>query len=213
MKVRPKYRPYSRMTRDQLAARLAYRVLKGQISQEERAFIMRKYEPQLTKKEEHGNAKRAWKALLTPLKREIASVNSGINYYTKKLQAERTQFPPDHEDAHVAAYRAYYAYLITLRDRFQAARKRGTLSDLKAEYKKTYALPNNGEHWVDWVRPAAKERILHLFARITPTPGVKHRDPFTRRGTTSVRGAGENSHPDGENSPYQVDKEIITHDE
>ena len=204
------------MDRDQLAKYLAIKVMVGKLSEQERAYILRVHEPRFLKKEEHATRAKRWKALLVPLNKEIASVNSSVYSYTRQFNASKSQYPPNTEDtAAIIANRAYYSLLVSMREAFMAAKKKGaTVGDIKARYKKLQLpLPNNGEHWTDWVSDEDKARIVRLFGQIVPERNTKQRDPFPRKKyadptTTSVSlkrknkpgvvvSFGETSHPKG----------------
>lgn len=107
---------------------------------------------------------RLWKELLMPLKAEIKNVNAMCLY--KGGGDERRE-----------AMQGYLLVLNTLHDRLELdARKGFTPAQLgKAQFK-----PNNGNHWVDWVPPSVRLKVMELFDAI-PRGGIKKKIPFERK--------------------------------
>ena len=185
-----KFKAYSRMSENELAARLSQRVKAGEISPEEKAFIQRKHEPRFQAKREkktlRENQKFEWADLIEPLTAEIQSVENSIRYFKAKWEVR----PPGWDDEHVSVYEFYHAYLKGLRSRFYAARRGGiSLAQFKAAMRKVRDdIPiNDGAHWVDYVTLEKRRQMYSKFNTLGHPERGRLRQPFQRTVTPQMR--------------------------
>lgn len=113
--------------------------------------------------------RRLWGDLIDPLEYEIRLVKRMLHHDpVSEAQEERD-----------AALRGYnYVLQVALRKIHKAA---GSFDLTPTGYAKEYKLPNNGQHWTDWVKFEVKEAVTDLFDAIPRQPKVKRKIPFERK--------------------------------
>jgi hypothetical protein len=112
--------------------------------------------------------KAEWDKLLKPLRYELNNAKVGRAYDL------------DDEDR-VLAFDAYILVMETLLTRFAKPMKSLEATPIQLALEK--ALPNNGEHWTDWVPEKIKERIALMFEQLPPKLRAKRKVPFQRLST------------------------------
>lgn len=112
--------------------------------------------------------KAEWDKLLKPLRYELNNAKVGRAYDL------------DDEDR-VLAFDAYVLVMETLLTRF--AKPLASLEATPIQLALEKALPNNGEHWTDWVPEKIKERIALMFEQLPPKLRAKRKVPFQRLST------------------------------
>ena len=120
--------------------------------------------------------KKLWATLLRDLNYEYNNVRQGIKYAKTQTQPERLH-----------AFEQYLRVLEKVRDEIDAAQGN---PELPKPTPSTYArwlnakgkrqIPNNGQHWTDWVPLGIKAKVERLFADIPHTPKAKRKTPFPR---------------------------------
>ena len=111
---------------------------------------------------------RSWDKLLKPLRYEINNVKVGRAY--------------DLEDAsRVEAFDAYLLVMETLLKRFAQPMKALEVTPIQLAMEKD--LPNNGEHWTDWIPEKIKARIAIAFEALPHKLRAKRKVPFQRLST------------------------------
>ena len=108
-----------------------------------------------------------WQDLLRDMSYELANTIVGRNYKAKRPTPERD-----------AAFDAYIKVMGKLRDLIK--HNYMALDTTPSVLAKEKGVPNNGEHWTDWVPEHVKERIHTLFDGIPYTPKTKRKLPFQR---------------------------------
>jgi hypothetical protein len=123
-----------------------------------------------------------WRALLTPLRQEWNNANVG------------EQYAPD-DTLRVVAFQTYAEVLYALYERLSAlafndvspttpAIFADELNKRNEKSGKSFRVPNNGTHWVDWVKPSERARVDHAFAEWsaagTRKKHAKTKEPFKR---------------------------------
>ena len=106
-----------------------------------------------------------WDKVLKPLRYELNNVKVGRAY--------------DLDDAErVEAFDAYILVMVTLLSRF--AQPLASLDATPIQLALEKSLPNNGEHWTDWVPDKIKIRIALIFEELPHKTRAKRKVPFQR---------------------------------
>jgi hypothetical protein len=109
--------------------------------------------------------KLAWDNVLKPLRYELNSAKVGRAYDL------------DDEDR-VEVFDAYIAVMEKLVSRFAHPSRK--LEQTPMQLGKDKNLPNDGEHWTDWIPSRVKDKVSALFAEIPVVPRGKRKTPFQR---------------------------------
>lgn len=108
-----------------------------------------------------------WGELLRHLTYELANTRVGARYNSRNPKPER--------DAAFAAYIKVMERLHALiKDNYSQS---GTTPSVMAKEKN---VPNNGEHWTDWVPEHVKDKVRFLFDGVPYVPKTKRKLPFQR---------------------------------
>ena len=109
--------------------------------------------------------KAEWDKVLKPLRYELNNAKVGRAY--------------DLDDAErVEAFDAYILVMVTLLSRF--AQPLASLDATPIQIALDKGLPNNGEHWTDWVPDKIKTRIALIFEALPHKTRAKRKVPFQR---------------------------------
>ena len=109
--------------------------------------------------------KTEWDKVLKPLRYELNNAKVGRAY--------------DLDDTpRVEAFDAYILVMETLLSRF--AHPLATLDATPIQLALDKGLPNNGEHWTDWVPDKIKTRIALIFEALPHKTRAKRKVPFQR---------------------------------
>lgn len=127
---------------------------------------------------------RLWKYVLDPAKVELKIV--GIMLNKTKQQISCGYYANAEEgEARVVALDAYQqaigGWVFARAMDFQKKGETPATAARKATKSFPHGLPNNGEHWVDWVPTHVKLAVIDLFEAIPRRPHVKRKTPFERR--------------------------------
>ena len=106
-----------------------------------------------------------WDKVLKPLRYELNNVKVGRAYDLS--DAER-----------VEAFDAYILVMVTLLSRF--AQPLASLDATPIQIALDKGLPNNGEHWTDWIPDKIKTRIALIFEALPHKTRAKRKVPFQR---------------------------------
>jgi hypothetical protein len=112
-----------------------------------------------------------WRELVYPLRRERAKVQTGIDYYARKPDADQYQ-------REVNA--AYLALLVKLEDKLVAWR---TLYADKTPKQMALekGVANHGAHWSDWIPTHIRDNFVAAYENLNASrKGGKARTPFKR---------------------------------
>jgi len=109
--------------------------------------------------------KAEWDKVLKPLRYELNNAKVGRAYDLD-------------DEARVEAFDAYVLVLETLLARF--ATPLASLDATPIQIALEKGLPNNGEHWTDWVPDKIKTRIALAFEAIPHKTRAKRKVPFQR---------------------------------
>lgn len=117
-----------------------------------------------------------WSRLLSPLRAEIRNVR-----LMQKTQLKRPA--PERAEA-LAAYMLVMDTLLNQRLLMYSKTREYTPGQLAEESNRgriKVVVPNNGQHWVDWVPERIKLRVKRLFDAIPYRPHVHTAKPFERK--------------------------------
>lgn len=111
--------------------------------------------------------KAEWDKVLQPLRYEINNAKVGMKYGGEQVPQER-----------VTAFGEYIRVMEKLLAMLDAPYK--ALDHTPIQIARDKGLPNDGEHWTDWIPARVKDKVSALFADIPVTPRGKRKTPFQR---------------------------------
>lgn len=115
--------------------------------------------------------KAEWDKVLQPLRYEINNAKVGMRYGGEKS-------PQDGTTARQLAFGEYIRVMEKLLAMLDAPYK--ALDHTPIQIARDKGLPNDGEHWTDWIPARVKDKVSALFADIPITPRGKRKTPFQR---------------------------------
>ena len=108
-----------------------------------------------------------WLKVLQPLRYEINNAKVGMKYGGEKVSPER-----------VLAFSEYIRVMEKLLAMLDAPSK--ALDHTPIQIARDKGLPNDGEHWTDWIPARVKDKITLLFVAVPVVPRGKRKIPFQR---------------------------------
>jgi hypothetical protein len=111
--------------------------------------------------------KAEWDKVLQPLRYEINNAKVGMRYGGEKVSPER-----------VLAFSEYIRVMEKLLAMLDAPFK--ALDHTPIQIARDKGLPNDGEHWTDWIPARVKDKVSLLFDVVPITPRGKRKTPFQR---------------------------------
>ena len=111
--------------------------------------------------------KAEWDKVLQPLRYEINTAKDGMRYGGEKVSPERT-----------LAFSEYIRVMEKLLAMLDAPFK--ALDHTPIQIARDKGLPNDGEHWTDWIPARVKDKVSALFAEVPVVPKGKRKTPFQR---------------------------------
>jgi hypothetical protein len=111
--------------------------------------------------------KAEWDKVLAPLRYEINNAKVGMRYGGEQVPQERT-----------LAFSEYIRIMEKLLAMLDAPYK--ALDHTPIQIARDKGLPNDGEHWTDWIPARVKDKVSALFAEIPVVPKGKRKTPFQR---------------------------------
>lgn len=115
--------------------------------------------------------KAEWDKILKPLRYELNNAKVGRAYDLD-------------DEERVEAFDAYILVMETLLSKF--AKPLASLSATPIQLALEKGLPNNGEHWTDWVPDKIKTRIALVFEALPHKSRAKRKVPFQRLTTPNI---------------------------
>lgn len=159
------YESYINLTPNELHNRLLKRKLHPHAIDQIKAEVAKIKETIRVDKITREARKKQWAILLDPLRYELNNAKVGRAY--------------DLDDAdRVEAFDAYILVMETLLSKF--ATNKHTLGQTPIQLAKERELPNNGDHWVDWVPMRVRDRVSTLFHQLPTKAKAKRKVPFQR---------------------------------
>jgi len=119
-----------------------------------------------------ANRRTEWTKVLAPLRYELNNAKVGRNYNGDKCPHRIEAF-----DAYIAVLEKLIAML---------KRPASLLEKTPIQIATAKNLPNNGEHWTDWIPERIKQPIHDAFMEIPHKPKAKRKIPFLRTVTPNL---------------------------
>jgi hypothetical protein len=110
--------------------------------------------------------KAEWDKVLQPLRYEINNARVGMRYGGEKSPQR------------IAAFSEYIRIMEKLIAMLDAPSK--ALDHTPIQIARDKGLPNDGEHWTDWIPARVKDKISLLFDAVPVVPRGKRKTPFQR---------------------------------
>jgi len=107
-----------------------------------------------------------WLKVLQPLRYEINNARVGMRYGGEKSPQR------------IAAFSEYIRIMEKLVAMLDAPYK--ALNHTPIQIARDKGLPNDGEHWTDWIPARVKDKIALLFDAVPVVPRGKRKTPFQR---------------------------------
>jgi hypothetical protein len=111
--------------------------------------------------------KAEWDKVLQPLRYEINNAKVGMRYGGEQVPQQRT-----------LAFGEYIRVMEKLLAMLDAPYK--ALDHTPIQIARDKGLPNDGEHWTDWIPARVKDKVSALFAEVPVVPKGKRKTPFQR---------------------------------
>lgn len=111
--------------------------------------------------------KAEWDKVLQPLRYEINNAKVGMKYGGEQVPQER-----------VTAFGEYIRVMEKLLAMLDAPYK--ALDHTPIQIARDKGLPNDGEHWTDWIPARVKNKVTLLFNEVPVVPRGKRKTPFQR---------------------------------
>ena len=111
--------------------------------------------------------KAEWDKVLAPLRYEINNARVGMRYGGEQVPQERT-----------IAFSEYIRIMEKLVTMLDAPSK--ALDHTPIQIARDKGLPNDGEHWTDWIPARVKDKVTALFDATPVAPRGKRKIPFQR---------------------------------
>jgi hypothetical protein len=112
--------------------------------------------------------KAEWDKVLQPLRYEINNARVGMRYGGEKS-------PQDERKLAFSEYIRIMEKLVAMLDAPSKA-----LDHTPIQIARDKGLPNDGEHWTDWIPARVKDKVSLLFDVVPITPRGKRKTPFQR---------------------------------
>jgi len=112
--------------------------------------------------------KAEWDKVLQPLRYEINNAKVGMRYGGEKSPQEQRQL----------AFSEYIRIMEKLVAMLDAPAK--ALDSTPIQIARDKGLPNDGEHWTDWIPARVKDKVSLLFDAVPVVPRGKRKTPFQR---------------------------------
>lgn len=159
------YETYLPLTPNELHQRLLKRKLHPAEINKIKDDVAKMKEAKRVDKITRHQRKLAWDNILKPLRYELNSARVGRKYDLTDVQR-------------IEAFDAYIAVMEKLVARFE--HPSSTLQQTPMQMAKDKNLPNDGEHWTDWVPARIKQPIADAFYALPHKAKAKRKLPFQR---------------------------------
>jgi len=166
------YESYLRLTANQLHARLSKRKLHPAEINKIKDIVEQMKENIRVDKITRANRRKEWTKVLAPLRYELNSAKVGRAYNGDTCPHRIEAF-----DAYIAVMEKLNAIL---------SRPAKLLEKTPIQIAMTKNLPNNGEHWTDWIPERIKQPIHQAFMEIPHKAKAKRKVPFLRTVTPDL---------------------------
>ena len=161
------YETYIKLTPNELHNRLIERKLHESEIERIKAEVADLKESMRVSRITRTQRKAEWDKVMQPLRYEINNAKVGMKYGGEKVSPER-----------VLAFSEYIRVMEKLIAMLDAPFK--ALDHTPIQIARDKGLPNDGEHWTDWIPARVKDKVALLFDVVPITPRGKRKTPFQR---------------------------------
>lgn len=161
------YETYLKLSANELHNRLTERNLHPAEIERIKGEVLELKETLRVSKITRTQRKAEWDKVLQPLRYEINNAKVGMKYGGEKVSPER-----------VLAFSEYIRIMEKLIAMLDAPSK--ALDHTPIQIARDKGLPNDGEHWTDWIPSRVKDKIALLFDAVPVVPRGKRKTPFQR---------------------------------
>lgn len=161
------YETYIKLTPNELHNRLLERKLHPAEIERIKAEVADLKETLRVTRITRTQRKAEWDKVLQPLRYEINNAKVGMKYGGEKPPQER-----------VTAFGEYIRVMEKLLAMLDAPYK--ALDHTPIQIARDKGLPNDGEHWTDWIPARVKDKVTLLFNEVPVVPRGKRKTPFQR---------------------------------
>lgn len=161
------YETYIKLTPNELHNRLLERKLHPAEIERIKAEVADLKETLRVTRITRTQRKAEWDKVLQPLRYEINNAKVGMKYGGENSPQERT-----------LAFGEYIRVMEKLLAMLDAPYK--ALDHTPIQIARDKGLPNDGEHWTDWIPARVKDKVTLLFNEVPVVPRGKRKTPFQR---------------------------------
>ena len=161
------YETYIKLSANELHNRLTERNLHPSEIERIKGEVLTLKETMRVSRITRTQRKAEWDKVLQPLRYEINNARVGMRYGGEQAPQERT-----------LAFSEYIRIMEKLLAMLDAPYK--ALDHTPIQIARDKGLPNDGEHWTDWIPARVKEKVTDLFNQIEVAPRGKRKTPFQR---------------------------------
>jgi len=161
------YETYLKLSANEIHNRLTERNLHPAEIERIKGEVLELKETLRVSKITRTQRKAEWDKVLQPLRYEINNARVGLRYGGENSPQERT-----------LAFSEYIRIMEKLIAMLDAPSK--ALDHTPIQIARDKGLPNDGEHWTDWIPARVKEKIALLFEAVPVVPRGKRKTPFQR---------------------------------
>ena len=161
------YETYIKLTPNELHNRLLERKLHPAEIERIKAEVADLKETLRVSRITRTQRKAEWDKVLQPLRYEINNAKVGMKYGGEQVPQER-----------VTAFGEYIRVMEKLLAMLDAPYK--ALDHTPIQIARDKGLPNDGEHWTDWIPARVKDKVTLLFNEVPVVPRGKRKTPFQR---------------------------------
>ena len=170
------YETYLKLSANELHNRLTERNLHPAEIERIKGEVLELKETMRVAKITRTQRKAEWDKVLRPLRYEINNARVGLRYGGELVpQHGNTEGSPN---ARQLAFSEYIRVMEKLTAMLDAPSK--ALDHTPIQIARDKGLPNDGEHWTDWIPARVKDKISLLFDAVPVVPRGKRKTPFQR---------------------------------
>jgi hypothetical protein len=161
------YETYIKLSANELHNRLTERNLHPSEIERIKGEVLTLKETMRVSRITRTQRKAEWDKVLAPLRYEINNARVGMRYGGELAPQERA-----------LAFSEYIRIMEKLVAMLDAPYK--ALDSTPIQIARDKGLPNDGEHWTDWIPARVKDKISLLFSDVPVVPRGKRKTPFQR---------------------------------
>jgi hypothetical protein len=170
------YETYLKLSANELHNRLSERKLHPAEIERIKMEVSELKETLRVSKITRTQRKAEWDRVLAPLRYEINNARVGMRYGREQVpQNGNTEGSPNERTLAFSEYIRVMEKLVSMLDAPAKA-----LDYTPTQIARDKGLPNDGDHWTDWIPARVKDKVIALFADVPVVPRGKRKTPFQR---------------------------------